>query len=133
MGYWGVKSYEIDEAHDALDAAYELVHGPRYEELMDDGNPLTFEQVEKQLASSATLVKALAHLADHRSDDDEVASLALAGVVVRHAELGVEMPTEIIERALQALEHETLEWDETTLRSLRKEKEMALLRKRLAK
>jgi hypothetical protein len=27
MGYWGVKSYENDEAADALDAGFDRVHG----------------------------------------------------------------------------------------------------------
>jgi len=46
MGYWGVKSYENDDADDALDAGFEEVHGGLYEELMDDRNPLSFEQVQ---------------------------------------------------------------------------------------
>ena len=55
MGYWGVKSYENDDADDALDAGFERVHGDLYEQLMDDGNPLSFEQVQKGLADSRTL------------------------------------------------------------------------------
>ena len=31
MGYWGVKSYENDLAHDALDAGFARVHEDRYE------------------------------------------------------------------------------------------------------
>ncbi len=27
VGHWGVKSYEIDEADEALDSAFEQVHG----------------------------------------------------------------------------------------------------------
>ena len=46
MGHWGVKSYENDEAGDALDAGFDRVHGKQYEELMDDRNPLSFEQVQ---------------------------------------------------------------------------------------
>ncbi len=42
MGHWGVKSYEHDDAADALDAGFDRVHGAQYEELMDDRNPLTF-------------------------------------------------------------------------------------------
>ena len=55
MGYWGVKSYEHDEATDALDAGFDRVHGARYEELMDDRNPLSFEQVQQKLANPQTL------------------------------------------------------------------------------
>ena len=62
MGYWGVKSYENDDANDALDAAFELVHGDVYEELMDDRNPLSFEQVQKRLADGKTLAAAVSVL-----------------------------------------------------------------------
>jgi hypothetical protein len=55
MGHWGVKSYEHDEAAEALDAGFDQVHGALYEELMDDRNALTFEQVQKKLADSRTL------------------------------------------------------------------------------
>ena len=55
MGHWGVKSYENDEADDALDAGFDRVHGEHYDELMDDRNPLTFEQVQQQLADARTL------------------------------------------------------------------------------
>ena len=46
MDYWGVKSYENDDAGDALDAGFAQVHGELYEELMDDRNALSFEQVQ---------------------------------------------------------------------------------------
>ena len=62
MGYWGVKSYENDDADDALDAGFEEVHGDLYEELMDDRNPLSFEQVQKRLADGRTLTAAVAVL-----------------------------------------------------------------------
>ena len=59
MGHWGIKSYEHDEAAEALDAGFERVHGRQYEELMDDRNPLSFEQVQKKLADSRTLDAAI--------------------------------------------------------------------------
>ena len=62
MGYWGVKSYENDDADDALDAGFDHVHGTLYEELMDDRNPLSFEQVQKRLADARTLAAAVAAL-----------------------------------------------------------------------
>ena len=62
MEYWGVKSYENDDAGDALDAGFDRVHGELYEELMDDRNPLSFEQVQKRLASSQTLDASIAAL-----------------------------------------------------------------------
>jgi len=52
MGSWGVRSYENDEANDALDRGFEKVHGDLYDELMDDRNPLTPEQIQARLAST---------------------------------------------------------------------------------
>ena len=134
MGNWGVKSYEVDEAADALDAGFERVHGARYEEMMDDRNPLTFEQVQQKLASVETLGTAVATLREEFGDDlavwDETARLAFAGVVVRHAELGVAVPEEFARRAVEWLEGEEIEWDEATKRRQRKQKEIALLRDR---
>ena len=99
MGNWGVKSYENDEAADALDAGFERVHGELYEELMDDRNPLTFEQVQQRLADTDTLEAAIETLQKHSLDPpgapetwDELARLAVAGIVVRHAELGCRFP-----------------------------------------
>src|SRR5271166_4448420 len=98
MGHWGVKSYENDEAADALDAGFDRVHGPLYEELMDDRNPLSFEQVQQRLADPRTLEASIAALQKSMAlemspeDWDEMARLALAGIVVRHAELGVSIP-----------------------------------------
>ena len=54
--------------------------------------------------------------------------LALAGVVVRHAELGVAIPEPLRMRAIDWLEKEEIDWDEETKRRLRREKEIALLR-----
>ena len=63
MDYWGVKSYENDDSGDALDAGFDRAHGELYEELMDDRNPLSFEQVQAQLASPETLRASIAALA----------------------------------------------------------------------
>ena len=137
MGHWGVKSYENDEADDALDAGFDRVHGDAYEELMDDHNPLTFEQVQKRLADERTLAAAVAaleqavgaKLSDDPSSWDELARLALAGVVVRHAEIGVPVPSGLCQIAIDWLEHEEIDWEEETKRRLRREKEIGLLRR----
>jgi hypothetical protein len=137
MGNWGVKSYENDDANDAIDAAMEEVHGKLYEELMDDRNPLSYDQVQKRLADERTLAAAVAALeravgtplADPSDSWDESARLALAGIVVRHAEFGVPIPDDLRRRALDWLESEDIEWDEATKRSLRRQKEIALLRR----
>ncbi len=131
MSHWGVKSYENDEAVEALDAGFDRVHGPLYEELMADENPLTVDQIETQLANAETLAKCVEALVESvgRPFDawDEVERLAFAGVVVRHAELGVPIPEEWQARALDWLEHEEIEWEEATARRLRRQQEMALL------
>jgi hypothetical protein len=137
MGYWGVKSYENDDAHDALDAGFERVHGAVYEDLMDDRNPLTLEQVQQRLADGRTLEAAIAALEESVGSTlgedpeswDEVDRLALAGVVVRHAELGVAIPDDLRRLAIGWLEHEDIDWDEATKRRLRRDKELALLRR----
>jgi hypothetical protein len=126
-----VKSYEVDEAADALDAAFERVHGALYEQLMDDRNPMTVDQIHKKLADAATLVAAVEALGDEFGDDVEawyeIERLAFAGVVVRHAELGVPIPDDWRRRAIDWLEREDIEWAEATARRLRREKEVALL------
>jgi hypothetical protein len=137
MGYWGVKSYENDDADDALDAGFEQVHGAVYEELMDDRNPLSFELVQKRLADGRTLtaaVTALEELVGAALDGDpgcwdDAARVAFAGVVVRHAELGVAIPENLKEAAIGWLEQEDLDWEEATKRGLRRQKEIALLRR----
>jgi hypothetical protein len=137
MGHWGVKSYENDDSDEALDAGFDRVHGSLYEELMDDRNPLSFEQVQKRLADGMTLAAAVAALEELvgsplRGDPvpwDEVSRLALVGVVVRHAELGVAIPDDLKQRAIDWLEHEEIDWDEGTKRRLRRDKEIALLRR----
>jgi hypothetical protein len=136
MGYWGLKSYEHDDAADALDAGFDRVHGPLYEDLMDDRNPLTFEEVQDRLANHRTLEAAIAALQaalpqQTQPDDwDDVTKLALAGIVVRHAELGVPIPRCWWQRALDWLERETLEWEELAGRRVQKQQEIALLRDR---
>ncbi len=135
MDYWGVKSYENDESGDALDAGFVRVHGKRYEELMDDRNPLSFEQVQAKLANAQTLESSIAALkeslalTDPPEEWDETARLALAGVVVRHAELGVPIPPEWLARVIDWLENEDVEWEDATARQLRRQKEIKLLRR----
>ena len=138
MNYWGVKSYENDDAGDALDAGFDRVHGQRYEELMDDRNPLSFEQVQAKLANPQTLQASIAALQESLALDDppeawdEAARLALAGIVVRYAELEVAIPPEWLSRALEWLENEDLDWEEATARRLRRQKEISLLRRATA-
>ncbi len=131
MGHWGVKSYEVDEADEVLDAAFEQVHSALYEELMDDRNPMTPEQIHRKLANVETLKAAVQHLIDGYSDNlstwGEVERLAFAGVVVRHAEMGVTVPEEWRLQAVNWLENEEIEWDEATKRGLRKAREISLL------
>jgi hypothetical protein len=135
MGHWGVKSYENDEANDALDAGFDRVHGERYDELMDDRNPLTYEQVQQRLADARTLDASVAALRDAIGPDvapddwDDEARLALAGVVVRYAEMKVPVPDEWRRRAIDWLEREEIEWHEATVRRLRRQKEIELLKR----
>lgn len=136
MGYWGIKSYENDLAHDALDAGFDQVHGDRYEALMDDRNPMPYEKVHEELANPETLQKSLAALdemLEHPAlQGDEEERLAWVGVVLRHAECKVDVPRSILEEAVKVLESEDLEWPRPTERKLRLEKELALFRKRLS-
>ncbi|GIW89402.1 MAG: hypothetical protein KatS3mg108_3726 [Isosphaeraceae bacterium] len=132
MGYWGVRSYEHDDAHDALDAGFEAAWGAEYERLMDDRNPLTFEQVQQRLANRQTLEAALAWLTGQFGDDfetwDDEARLAYVGVVVRHVELGVPVAGPMLERACAWLDAETLDWErDQTRRDLRRRHERRLL------
>jgi hypothetical protein len=134
MGYWGVKSYENDNAAAALDAGFDRVHQARYEELMDDRNPLTYEQVQGELADLRTLEASIAALQESLGGEsppetwDELARLALVGIVVRHAELGVPIPEAWRLCAMDWLEQEEIDWEEATARRLRRRKEIALLR-----
>ena len=132
MGQWGVKSYEGDEATDAIDAGYQNVHGEVYEDLMDDGNPLTYEDVQAKLANSATLAAALAALESEFTSDhatwSEEAKIGFVGVLVRHAELKVPIAAELAQQGIDWLEAEEIDWEEATARKLRKRKEIDLLR-----
>ena len=134
MGSWGVKSYENDEASDAIDAGLERVHGDAYDALMDDRNPIPFDEAQKTLASPATLAAAFEALREavgpaiEWDDWDEVERLAFAGVVVRHAEFGVPVPADWRNRAIAWLENETIAWDETTVRQLRRQHEVGVLK-----
>ena len=58
-----------------------------------------------------------------------LARLALAGIVVRHAELSVPIPPVWLKRAIDWLENEELDWEEATARGLRRQKEIKLLRR----
>ena len=131
MGHWGVRSYENDDANDALDAGFDRVHGSTYEEMMDDRNPLTPDQIARQLTSPATLEAAVAACEEAvdkpRDDWDEVERLGFAGVVVRHAELGVPIPADWRERAIGWLRDEAIDWEEATARRLRRDREIRLL------
>jgi len=138
MGHWGVKSYENDEASDALDAGFDRVHGERYDELMDDRNPMTFEQVQQSLADPRTLAASIEALREAvgpevaPDDWDDESRLAMVGVIVRYAELKVPLPTEWRDRAIAWLEGEQIDWQEATTRRLRREKEIERLRRAIA-
>jgi hypothetical protein len=96
---------------------------------------LTYEQVQQRLADQRTLEASIEALwdaigRDRAPDDwDDEARLALAGVVVRHAELKVPIPGEWRQRALDWLEREEIDWEEATARRLRRQKEIDLLRR----
>ncbi len=134
MGSWGVRSYENDDADFAIDGGMEQVHGSTYEDLMEDHNPLTIEKIQQRLANSATLAASIANLTadvDRPWEEwDEEQRLGFVGVVVRHAELRVLIPTEWRDRAVEWLRSEQIEWDEVTLRKLRREREIELLERR---
>ncbi|MHB1562435.1 MAG: hypothetical protein ACYC61_33760 [Isosphaeraceae bacterium] len=138
MGHWGVKSYENDEASDALDAGFDRVHGERYEELMDDRNPLTYEQVQERLADERTVAASIEAIrewagADASPEDwDDEWRLALVGVLVRHVELKVPIPDDWRRRAIAWLEDEPIEWDSATKRRLRRDQEIEGLRRAAA-
>jgi len=131
MGSWGVRSYENDAADFAIDAGMDRVHGSTYEDLMDDGNPLTIDQIQKRLANSSTLEAAISAFCtevDAAWDVwDNEQRLGFAGIVIRHAELGVPIPNDLRTRAVGWLRDEAIEWDEATARKLRKEREIELL------
>ncbi len=132
-GCWGLKSYENDDAHDALDRGFERVHGAVYDDLMDDGDPTPFDQIQKRLASPETLAAALDlfeyEAGSNRDRWDDLDRLGYAGIVVRHVELGVAVPDDLKATAAAFLEAENLDWDEPTRRKLRREQELAILRR----
>ena len=133
MGHWGVKSYENDDASDALDAGLEQVHGDAYEALMDDRNTMTFDEAQKALANLETLaasLKSLDEMFDAPVEEwDDLEKLAFAGVVVRHAEFGVKVPETWLDKAIGLLESESMDWDsETTVRTMRRQHEIGLLK-----
>lgn len=138
MDHWGFKSYENDGASDAIDAGFEHVHGDAYNDLMDDGNPITYDDAQRRVANPETLAAGLAALQEEIGpvipfeDYDDEERLAFVGVVVRHAEFGVAASPDDVRRAIDWIEHEPIEWDEPTLRNLRKQKEIALLNASLA-
>lgn len=131
MGYWGVRSYEDDDADFAIDKGFERVHERRYLELMDDRNPLSYEQVQEKLADPATLAASLACLAEEFEAAwdawDEEQRISAIGVIVRHAECGVPIPAEWRDRAVAWLEGETVEWDEAEARDRRRKQEIEVL------
>ena len=89
---------------------------------MDDRNPLSFEQVQQKLADPQTLDASIEAVRETLGVNgppetwDELARLALGGVVVRHAELGVPIPEPWRSRAIDWLENEQIDWEEETLR-----------------
>jgi hypothetical protein len=131
MGSWGVRSYDNDEAGEALDRGFERVHGHLYDELMDDRNPLTPEQIQAKLANPETLAAAVEFCREEVGlpwdEWDEVDRLGFVGVVVRHAELGVPVTDEWRDRAVAWLLDEAIEWEEATSRKLRRQKEIERL------
>lgn len=133
MGHWGVRSYEVDEANDAIDAAMDRVHGEAYDDLMSDRNPMPVEQIHRQLANAETLAAAIAAVEDDFGPDrnawDEVARLAFCGVVVLHAELGVPVADELRTQAAAWLEAEELDWEPQPKRDARRRREIELLRR----
>ncbi len=135
MGYWGVKSYENDDAHEALDSGFAAAHPRRYEELMDDANSMTLEQVQKELANESTLAESMRWLEGAFGSDlstwDEEARLAFVGVIVRHVELQVPIDEVVVRRALDWLADEDFEWDEPTKRRLRRENEAQALQRHI--
>lgn len=135
MGYWGVKSYEDDDADFAIDKAFERVHGDAYLKLMEDADPTPLEVAQARLANAETLRAALEALTEEfgigEGDEtgwDEDRRVSYCGVVVRHAEWGIPLPASIRDRALAWLEGEDLEWDEGEARTRRRASEIETLR-----
>jgi hypothetical protein len=133
MGHWGVRSFEVDEAAEVIDSAFDRVHGRAYDDLMSDRNPTPPEEIHRQLANPETLQAALSMLREEHGDDldawDDLARLALCGVVVLHAELGVPIPEDLRDRAASWLDAEELDWDPQPKRDARRRREIELLRR----
>ena len=112
MGYWGVKSYENDDAgDDASTPGSSRFTAPGLrgaDGRQQSASPWTGPEA---LADDQTLVgsvKALEEMVVATVDGsqawDDKGRLALAGVVVRHAELGVAIPEALGLRAIDWLE-----------------------------
>ena len=104
-----------------------------YEELMDDRNPLSFEQVQARLASPQTLEASIAALQEslaletrpkngmrQRDSPWRASSSATPNSVLP-------IPAVWLNRAIDWLENEDLDWEEATARRLRRQKEIRLL------
>jgi hypothetical protein len=96
---------------------------------------MTYEQVQQRLADPRTLEATIAALVESvgpevpPDDWDDQARLAMAGVLVRYAEMKVPIPDDWRGRAIEWLENEDIEWHEATARRLRRQKEIDLLRR----
>ena len=84
------------------------------------------ETLKESLAALDEMVEGVAQELDDES------KLAWAGVVIRHVECRMDLPREMLEATITILENEDLDWPRPTERKIRLEKELALLRKRLA-
>ena len=132
MGHWGVRSFEVDAAADALDAAFDRVHGAAYDDLMSDRDPTPVEEIQRRLADPRTLEAAVDALRLEHGDDldtwDESARLACCGVVILHAEHGVPISEDLRGRAVAWLEGEAIDWDPQPQRDARRRREVERLR-----
>ena len=135
MDYWGVKSYENDDAGDALDAGFARVHGA-LRRAHGRPQPSPFRASSSRDLRARKLWTRRSRLCGKRSlyedppeEWDETARLALSGIVVRHAELGISVPPDWLNRAIDWLRNEDIEWEEATARRLRRQKEIELLRR----
>ena len=138
MGQWGVRSYENDDADFAIDAGMDRVHGPAYEG--HDGRRQPADDRPRSIGSSPTArrwrrpSRTTPPRSTPRGDDwDDEQRLGFAGIVVRHAELGVPVPDDWRLRALSYLRDEAIEWEEATARKLRRDREIELLERQDAR
>ena len=123
MGHWGVKSYEHDEAADALDAGFDRVHGAQYEELMDDRNPLSFEQVQQKLADSRTLEASIDALRETLGIGRSIGDAGTSWRDWPWSGSWCDMPSWVCRfpdqwrlQAIDWLENEEIDWEEETFR-----------------